>query len=132
VQAVATAFRDGEYNGKTYSGGYGDLSATISAIMLDREARASILDSDPTHGQMREPLLKVLHMMKAMEFETENDMEFLMLHMDAKIGQDGFRQPTAWCSFCGRLFSNTGLSSPVYSRLYILHQILPHSIQPGT
>jgi hypothetical protein len=27
--------------------------------LLDREARDEILDSDPTHGQLREPLLKV-------------------------------------------------------------------------
>ena len=51
---VATAFRTGSYNGITYSGKYGCLKATTMAILLDREARASVLDSVPAFGKLRE------------------------------------------------------------------------------
>ena len=39
VRAVADAFRTGSHDGVTYGGEYGDLGATIAAILLDREAR---------------------------------------------------------------------------------------------
>ena len=49
----------GVYNGKVYSGKYGDLGATVAAILLEPEARSVMLDYDPTFGRLREPLLKV-------------------------------------------------------------------------
>ena len=67
VRAVAMAFQTGEHGGTTYSGRYGCMAATVAAIMLDREARSSLLDLEPTHGQLREPILKVLHLMRSME-----------------------------------------------------------------
>ena len=60
VRAVAEAFRTGAYAGVNYGGGYGDLAATVSAVLLDEEARSTTLDADPSHGKLREPLLKVL------------------------------------------------------------------------
>jgi hypothetical protein len=59
VAACSAAFNTGTHAGVTYSGKYGDLGAVAAAILLDREARDEILDSDPTYGQLREPLLKV-------------------------------------------------------------------------
>jgi uncharacterized protein (DUF1800 family) len=58
IATVATAFRDGEYEGFG-SGKYGDLAATFAAVLLDREARSVELDMDAASGQLREPLLKV-------------------------------------------------------------------------
>jgi hypothetical protein len=40
---------------------YGDLGATVHAILLDPEARSPTLDADPTFGRLHEPLLKVMH-----------------------------------------------------------------------
>ena len=37
AEVVATAFKEGEYDG-IGSGDYGDLSATIAAVLLDRES----------------------------------------------------------------------------------------------
>ena len=51
----------GVYKSKTYSGQYGDLAATVAAILLEPEARSGMLDYDPTFGRLREPLLKVMH-----------------------------------------------------------------------
>ena len=99
VETVATAFATGRYAGKTFSGEYGDLEATVAAILLDREARASILDSDPNHGQLREPLLKVYHLLRGMDFETDNDLEVAMTGLYAKMGQDAFAQPSVFNFF---------------------------------
>ena len=39
--SVVNAFRSGAYDGKTYSGSYGDLGVTIAAILLHPQARSS-------------------------------------------------------------------------------------------
>lgn len=70
VKAVATAFRTGEFADHTYSGEYGDLGATFAAILLDPEARSTTLDADPGHGTLREPLLKVMHFFKSLEYKS--------------------------------------------------------------
>lgn len=51
VRSVSTAFRTGAHAGVTYSGRYGCLAATVAAILLDREARNPILDSDPGYAK---------------------------------------------------------------------------------
>ena len=48
VESVATAFVEGSFNGTAYSGKRGDMKAAMAAVLLDGEARASILDADPT------------------------------------------------------------------------------------
>ena len=72
VRTVAMAFQEGEYGGVVHSGEYGCMSATVAAIMLDREARSSIVDHDQSHGQFREPILKVLHMLRSMEYASRD------------------------------------------------------------
>ena len=59
VTAVATAFRTGTYNKRNLGtnfgdGKYGNLKATVGAILLDREARAIVLDADPASGSLKE------------------------------------------------------------------------------
>jgi hypothetical protein len=70
VQVVVDAFSSGSYGDETFSGVYGDLGAAVAAVLLDREARSSVLDADPRHGQLREPLLKVLHMIRSMDYQV--------------------------------------------------------------
>ena len=43
VEAAAVAFRTGAYANLTFSVQYGDLGATVAAILLDREARSLVL-----------------------------------------------------------------------------------------
>ena len=73
--------------GSSYgTGNYGDMSATIAAILLDEEDRNPILDADPSHGLLREPILKVIAIMRGMEYKTDKPLTRL-LHMHSKIGQ---------------------------------------------
>jgi len=99
VKTVADAFRSGTYDGTTYSGVYGDLEATFHAILLDREARSPLLDADPTAGAMREPLLKVVHSMKALEYEKNNGNLAELTSMHSKIGQQFNTQPSVFGFF---------------------------------
>ena len=96
VRVVAEAFASGTYANHTFSGKYGDMSATITAILLDREARSSTVDADPNHGQLREPLLKVLHLMRSMEYESKEGIEIQLQQMVEKIGQGAYQQPNVF------------------------------------
>jgi hypothetical protein len=96
VLEVVTAFRTGEYNGRVFSGEYGDLGATMAAIFLDREARDLTLDLDPAAGKIREPLLKLMHLFRSLEFVPNRNMEFEMPHLDNSIGQQAFKSPSVF------------------------------------
>lgn len=101
VLAVATAFRDGIYqnNGVTFGNGkYGDMAATTAAILLDREARSLVMDDDPSYGSLREPILKVIAFMRAMEFKSSVPLVQLDL-MDEKIGQMAYEQASVFSFF---------------------------------
>jgi hypothetical protein len=89
TQAVVTAFRTGVHNGQSYSGKYGDLAAATAAIFLDREARDSTLDLDPAVGKIREPLLKVIHLMR-----RSPEVEFS--ETGSKIGMSPFGSPSVF------------------------------------
>jgi len=93
VKSVATAFRTGTYDDHMFSGEYGDLSATVAAVLLDREARSPELDADLSHGQVREPLLKVLHMMRSMDYTSKAGVEVMLYYMDTAVGQGSYQAP---------------------------------------
>ncbi|KAL7541734.1 hypothetical protein ACHAXR_011178 [Thalassiosira sp. AJA248-18] len=123
VKAVSDAFRTGTYasGGNLFGGGkYGDMGATIAAIMLDGEARSSTLDDDSNHGRAREPLLKIMHLFRSMKLSTESgdereiDMIDLMGH---GIGQEVFHAPSVFSFFLSEHqpvgpVLNKGLVSP--------------------
>jgi uncharacterized protein (DUF1800 family) len=111
IEVVATAFKTGTYGGKIYGqgtarvfgngdtrvvGSYGDLGATVAAVLLDREARMPVLDADPTHGQMREPLLKIYHLLRSMDFTLKSGLELYLKNMDDALGQQEHRQPSVF------------------------------------
>ena len=96
VESVATAFITGSFNGTTYSGKRGDMKAAMAALLLDREARASILDADPTHGKFQEPLLKVIKMMRALDYTSVDDREILLHNTQGRLGQNAFRSPSVF------------------------------------
>lgn len=69
------------------AGSYGDLAATVAAIVLDREARSVILEADPAFGSLLEPLLRVFRVMKSLEFEHGNRSLFLH-NLIGRIGEE--------------------------------------------
>jgi len=93
VQRVAEAFMMGTYTkgGKTFGDGrYGSLAAVSAAIVLDPESVSPVLDEDPIQGNIREPLLKVISVMRSMDFQRRPSVKIrhgLLENMRSKIGQ---------------------------------------------
>ena len=87
VETVATAFRDGQY-GTFGSGQYGDLGAAVAAIFLHPEARSVTLDSDPTHGSKREPVLQLMHYLRAMELGSKEERQVTLRDLREHLGQE--------------------------------------------
>jgi hypothetical protein len=98
ISAVATAFRTGSYDGFG-SGDYGDLAATIAAVLLDREARATELDLDPAHGKLREPLLKIIQFMRAMEVQPRGRHVVELGWLEDSIGMNAHQAPNVFSFF---------------------------------
>ena len=97
VAAASAAFSAGAYGNVTYSGRYGDLGAMVAAILLDREAQSLVLDADPNHGQLREPLVKLYHFMRAMEYRPREHSEVdLTKTLIDKIGQQLYKSPSVF------------------------------------
>lgn len=66
---------------------YGDLAATIAAVLLDPEARSVSLDADPFKGNIREPLLRLMSLMRGMELQLSPGQPIVkLLDLDYKIG----------------------------------------------
>jgi len=96
VKAVATAFRTGIYEG-IGSNEYGDLAATIAAVLLHPEARSVNLDADPFKGSLREPLLRLMALMRGMEIQQAKGTHVVKMdELDLKIGQMAHSFPSVF------------------------------------
>jgi len=93
MQAVSGAFKTGEFNGHIYSGSYGDLAATIAAVLLHSEARSQ---TSTSNGVLREPYLKVVHFMRAMEYKDEKSRPIILSNLIEVIGQFPYASPTVF------------------------------------
>jgi uncharacterized protein (DUF1501 family) len=117
VLAVSTAFATGRVGGRTFSGRYGDLGAALAATLLDREARSATLDADPTHGVLREPLLKILHLMRSLKYTPKGGREVELAGTSATIGMQAYHSPTVFSFFLPEFepdgpVASAGLVSP--------------------
>lgn len=119
ISEVANAFAKGSYHG-IGKGAYGDMAATVSAILLDREARSTTLTAlDPTFGKLREPLLKLFHYLRSMEFKPKgglNAREIEFKNLESKIGQNVYEAESIFSffqqDFAPMALENFGLFSP--------------------
>lgn len=73
VSACTQAFKTGTYSsgGITFGDGtYGNLEALSASIFLDAESTDAAVAVDPSHGSMREPMLKVLNVLRSLLYST--------------------------------------------------------------
>jgi uncharacterized protein (DUF1501 family) len=108
VERIAMAFKTGTW---TFGSGasavsygsrnYGDLGAMVACVLLDREARTDLLDADPSQGSIKEPLIKIIGLMRALEFELYDGAGFMDLDIefDLKIGQMAHAIPNVFSFF---------------------------------
>ena len=103
ISRVAAAFKSGTYTQGTITFGdgvHGNLAATFAAIILDTEARNVNLDVDPAFGSLKEPIVKMLSFMRAMEFQQPDNAPTIRLaDMITKIGQEPFANPNVFSFF---------------------------------
>ena len=101
VKAIANAFKQGEYtsSGVTFgTGRYGDLAATLAAVLLHEEARNVLLDADGFHGSFREPLVKLIQLMRSFEFQASSANPIPRLgNLEDTIQQMAFLSPGRQC-----------------------------------
>jgi len=96
ISTVAWAYRNGEYMG-IGSRKYGDLGALIAAILLHPESTSLSVLSDPTFGQLREPLLKIVSFMRSMEYQHDSPLFIQLLEdLQRQIKQGTFDQPSVF------------------------------------
>jgi len=100
VQTIATAFQTGLYQG-IGSGKYGCLNATIAAVLLDRESLDPSLDADPAQGSLFEPYLKIVKLMRSLEFQNVPQAPFTRFERDIQdsIGQEVHKTPSVFSFF---------------------------------
>ncbi|KAL7554934.1 hypothetical protein ACHAWF_018496 [Thalassiosira exigua] len=105
AQRITQAFVTGSYssNGVTYGNGkFGSLKAVAAAIALDPESLSPVIDEDPVSGNIREPLLKVIHFMRSLSFQRRPHVKFrhgLFDNMAYKVGQLVFDPPDQFSFF---------------------------------
>ena len=102
VERVAQAFKTGKCDALSISGNYGDLGALIGAIITDEEAREVLLDSDPSSGSLREPLLKLVALMRNLDHKQLNEDHLTAIdgnNLVGKIGQESYEMPNVFSFF---------------------------------
>jgi len=112
---VTTAYTTGMY-GNFGSGKYGDLAAFMACLLLDTESRSTVLDADPSHGQIREPMLKVTSYIRSMEGRYKIPLNWAKFY-DMDIGQDSYGTDSVFSFFLPEnepagIIGDSGLVSP--------------------
>ena len=51
------------------------------------------LQTDPTFGSLREPIIKVLHLLRSLSYKPSKGMGTALASMDVKVGQMAYRSP---------------------------------------
>ena len=96
IFAVADAFKTGLYNGSG-SGNRGDMTSTVKAVLLHPEAREKILSFDPSHGKLREPLIRLLHLSRAFNLTSLRTYDWIyFVGLEDTILQSPYESPTVF------------------------------------
>jgi uncharacterized protein (DUF1501 family) len=104
VQEVARAFTDGYYMDNTENlfgdNNYGSLSALLAATLLHPEARSVVLDVDPSSGSIREPMIKLIAVLRALDFYSSPSVkEVTFEDLQNSIGQMPHSIPNVFSFF---------------------------------
>jgi len=126
VASCVEAFRSGSYTSGSVSFGsdeYGSLEAMAAAILLDREATDFAAASDPSHGSMKEPMLKLTHLLRSMKYETsipdnldgppiQTTYHVKLWDIAEKIGHGPFDFPSVFSFFLPEYVPDSGPTLP--------------------
>eukprot|EP00927_Polykrikos_kofoidii_P059399 TRINITY_DN54558_c0_g1_i1.p1 TRINITY_DN54558_c0_g1~~TRINITY_DN54558_c0_g1_i1.p1 ORF type:complete len:1948 (+),score=287.27 TRINITY_DN54558_c0_g1_i1:50-5845(+) len=85
VEFVANAFKSAKK---------GDLAATIAALLLHEEARGA--ESEGNTGKLREPLIKLVHFMRSMEYEDSKGRSIVLDNVEDTLAQMPYYSPSVF------------------------------------
>ncbi|HWA26241.1 MAG TPA: DUF1800 domain-containing protein [Lacunisphaera sp.] len=77
----------------------GDLKAVAKAILLDPEARDASFITDPEHGKLREPFLRVTHVLRAFRYTVTSGTlpyDFSFTFTEDMLGQYPLSSPSVF------------------------------------
>lgn len=103
ISRVAQVFNNNGQNIK------GDLAAVAKAILLDSEARNGHVDFPDTFGKIKEPLLRMTQMWRALDALQLHD-DFLIYNIGVKVGQEPLNAPSVF-NFYSPNFTTSELAS---------------------
>lgn len=94
-----------------------------ASILLDREATDAAVMSDPSHGSLREPVLKVIHLMRSMGYQTsipetldgplmQTTYGVKLYQIDEAIGQGPYEFPSVFSYFLPEYIADSGPTLP--------------------
>ncbi|HVR97102.1 MAG TPA: DUF1800 family protein [Thermoanaerobaculia bacterium] len=96
----AYVYRCGQAFADNGAGVRGDLQAVLRAVLLDYEARAAQLVARPDQGHLREPIVRLVGLLRALDAEPRNGRWRLGLgRQDLDLGQIPLRAPTVFNFF---------------------------------
>eukprot|EP00934_Nitzschia_sp_Nitz4_P004476 Nitzschia sp. Nitz4//scaffold371_size14297//6040//11866//NITZ4_008941-RA/size14297-augustus-gene-0.3-mRNA-1//-1//CDS//3329549584//4466//frame0 len=97
VSTISEAFRTGRYTSFFGSGVYGCMEATIAALVLEPEFQ--LVDADPMNGSVLEPYLKVVKVMRSLEFRSQEFVPRISADLQHLIGQQAHKLPHVFSFF---------------------------------
>ena len=96
----AYVYRCGQAFANNGAGVRGDLKAVLRAILLDYEARATLIAARPDDGHLREPLIRFLGTLRTMDARPRNGQWRLNIDRQGLgMGQVPLRAPTVFNFF---------------------------------
>jgi len=120
VQRVAEVFAN---NGR---GVRGDMGAVVKAVLLDPEARNPNAMSDPRFGKLREPLIRLTHLLRAYDGASRSG-DWLITDQTSSYGQWPLTSPSVFNffrpGFSPASRTKTGQAGLVAPELQIVNEV---------
>ena len=119
IRSVSQAFKTGLHNG-VGSGERGDMIATIKAVLLHPEARESVLSYDPNYGKLREPIIRLMHLSRALNLSSLRTYDWIYFKgLEDTILQAPYEQSSVFNFYRpdygpNGLISDAGLTAPEF------------------
>ena len=77
------------------------MSALVASIVLHAESRAVVVDTDPSHGSVRENVVKLVHLLRALNFTKRTNENEIRIPTDifVRIGQTPYMAKSVFSFF---------------------------------
>lgn len=117
VTRVVNAFNSGKFTTPKGvvigTGSKGDMAATVAAVLLDTEATSTASANSPTFGRLREPILFMTGLVRALNGATDGEY-FGRNFIGSQMEQAVFNSPTVFnYYFLDGIFNNSNTAAAV-------------------